>query len=90
MNATLYTTSGCPYCIQAKALLSRRGVNVTEIDVGASPDQRAALIARTGRRTVPQIYIEGNHVGGFDDLVAFDRIGGLRTADTQSDSVSGV
>lgn len=90
MNATLYTTRGCPYCIQAKALLSRRGVNVTEIDIGASPEQRAPLIARTGRRTVPQIYIEGNHVGGFDDLVAFDRIGGLKVADIRSNSVSGV
>ncbi|WP_271411408.1 glutaredoxin 3 [Pseudomonas sp. Q1-7] len=80
MKATLYTATGCPYCVQALALLSRRGLDITMIDVGADPEERAALVARTGRRTVPQIYVEGRHIGGFDDLRAFDRQGGLTAA----------
>jgi len=77
MSAQVYTAPGCPFCVQAKALLSRRGVSFSEIDAGADPAQRAALMARSGRRTVPQIYLDGRHIGGFDDLLAFARAGGL-------------
>jgi glutaredoxin 3 len=75
---TMYTTAVCPYCTRAKQLLKQRGVeNIEEIRVDADPAQREAMMTRTGRRTVPQIYIGGTHVGGFDDLSALDGKGGL-------------
>lgn len=74
---TLYTTSYCPYCLNAKALLARKGVVATEIDVESSPQLLAQMMHRTGRRTVPQIYIGDHHVGGFDDLAALERRGEL-------------
>lgn len=74
---TLYTTRHCPYCLNAKALLSRKGVVATEIDVESSPRLLAQMMQRTGRRTVPQIYIGDRHLGGFDDLAALDRQGEL-------------
>lgn len=74
----MYTTSWCPWCVRAKTLLAARGVEeVHEIDVEADVDGRAAMEARTGRRTVPQIFIGETHVGGFDDLAALDRSGDL-------------
>lgn len=77
-KVTMYTTGVCPYCIQAERLLKAKGV--TEIDklrVDLEPQLRATMMQRTGRRTVPQIYIDDFHVGGYDDLVALDRAGGL-------------
>jgi glutaredoxin 3 len=77
-NVTMYTTAVCPYCIQAKRLLKQRGVeNIEEIRIDTDPAQRDAMMQRTGRRTVPQIYIGQTHVGGHDDLVALDGKGGL-------------
>ncbi|MEY3271846.1 MAG: hypothetical protein RLZZ341_747 [Pseudomonadota bacterium] len=74
----MYTTQVCPYCIRAKALLKQRGVEqIEEIRVDLDPAQRAAMIAATGRRTVPQIFIGDTHVGGCDDLMALDQRGGL-------------
>ena len=74
----MYTTQVCPYCIRAKALLKQRGVEqIDEIRVDLDPAQRDAMIALTGRRTVPQIFIGDTHVGGCDDLVDLDRRGGL-------------
>ena len=74
----MYTTQVCPYCIRAKALLKQRGVQqIEEIRVDLDPTQRDAMIAATGRRTVPQIFIGDTHVGGCDDLVALDQRGGL-------------
>jgi glutaredoxin 3 len=74
----MYTTQVCPYCIRAKALLKQRGVEqIDEIRVDLDPAQRDAMIALTGRRTVPQIFIGDTHVGGFDDLVALDQRGSL-------------
>ncbi|HQP68363.1 MAG TPA: glutaredoxin 3, partial [Quisquiliibacterium sp.] len=68
----------CPYCQRAEQLLKQRGVDAIEkIRIDLDPSQRDAMIARTGRRTVPQIYIGETHVGGFDDLSALDRAGGL-------------
>lgn len=73
----IYTTPTCPYCHAAKALLSDKGVDYTEITV-LDPDLRAAMTVRAhGRRTVPQIFIGETHVGGYDDMAALDRQGGL-------------
>lgn len=74
----IYTTRTCPYCIAAKALLTKKGASFEEIDVGAQPDLRAAMMERAnGRRSVPQIFIGDRHIGGSDDLHALDRDGGL-------------
>jgi len=74
----IYTTQTCPYCIAAKQLLRKKGVAFTEIDVGRDPDLRQAMTRRAnGGRTVPQIFIDGTHVGGCDDLYALDYAGGL-------------
>ena len=74
----MYSTSVCPYCVRAEQLLRQRGVaEIDKIRIDADPALRDQMIARTGRRTVPQIYIGDTHVGGFDDLAALDRAGGL-------------
>jgi glutaredoxin 3 len=75
---TIYTRSTCPYCHMAKDLLARKGVAFEEIDIGREPERRSEMISRAaGRTTVPQIFIDGRHVGGCDDLYALDRAGGL-------------
>lgn len=75
---TIYTTSWCPYCTAAKALLRRKGVAFDEIDVEAVSGARAEMVRRAGGRTsVPQIFIGPEHVGGCDDLHALDRAGRL-------------
>lgn len=75
----MYTTQVCPYCIRAKALLKQRGVEaIDEVRIDLDPAQRDQMIALTGRRTVPQIFIGDTHVGGCDDLMALDRAGGLQ------------
>ena len=77
-KVTMYSTAVCPYCQRAEMLLKQRGV--TEIDkirIDLDPAQRDEMMAKTGRRTVPQIFICQTHVGGFDDLAALDREGGL-------------
>jgi glutaredoxin 3 len=74
----IYTTRYCPYCISAKALLSRKNVQFTEIDVSGDPAGRAKMIERAnGRMTVPQIFIGQTHVGGSDDLHELERAGRL-------------
>ena len=74
----MYTTQVCPYCIRAKALLKQRGVTeIEEIRIDVNAAEREAMMALTGRRTVPQIFIGSTHVGGFDDLAALDQSGGL-------------
>ncbi len=79
MNAVrMYTTQVCPYCVRAKALLKQRGVDqIDEVRIDLDPGQRDAMIALTGRRTVPQIFIGDTYVGGCDDLMALDRSGAL-------------
>jgi glutaredoxin 3 len=73
----IYTTPTCPYCHAAKSLLSRKGVEYSEIDV-LDPEVRAAMTQRAnGRRTVPQIFVGPTHVGGYDDMAALDRSGKL-------------
>ena len=79
MNAVrMYTTQVCPFCIRAKALLKQRGVDlIEELRIDLDPVQRDQMMALTGRRTVPQIFIGNTHVGGCDDLMALDRSGRL-------------
>jgi len=77
-TVTLYTTDTCPYCRNAKALLASRGVTTTqEINVQSEPGKFQEMLSRSGRRSVPQIFIGDTHVGGFDDLAKLDRQGGL-------------
>ncbi len=77
-QVTIYTTEVCPFCIRAKALLKQRGVaDLDEVRVDLDPSQRQQMMSRTGRRTVPQIFIGATHVGGCDDLIALDQRGGL-------------
>ena len=73
----MYATSWCPYCEAARQLLRRKGVSFEEISIEAEPAQREIMIRRSGRHTVPQIFIGGRHVGGSDDLHALDAAGGL-------------
>ena len=76
----LYTTRWCPYCTRARLLLRRKGVAFVDIDVDEPPGRRAEMIRRAGGRTsVPQIFIDGEHIGGSDELVALDEAGGLDT-----------
>lgn len=75
---TMYTTQVCPFCVRAKALLKQRGVEqIHEIRIDLDAPQRLQMMERTGRRTVPQIFIGDTHVGGCDDLIALDQRGGL-------------
>ena len=74
----MYSTAVCPYCIRAEQLLRARGVTeIEKVRIDLDPEQREAMMQRTGRRTVPQIYIGDTHVGGCDDLIALDQSGGL-------------
>lgn len=74
----IYTTPSCPYCSAAKQLLRKKGVAYSEIDVSRDPALRVAMTKRAmGSRTVPQIFVGGQHVGGCDDLHALDHAGGL-------------
>jgi glutaredoxin 3 len=74
----MYSTGVCPYCIRAEMLLKSKGVtDINKIRIDLDPVQRAEMMEKTGRRTVPQIYIGDTHVGGYDDLAALDRAGKL-------------
>jgi glutaredoxin 3 len=74
----LYTTMYCPYCSRARALLQRKGVAYVDIDIAEEPERRDEMIRRAqGRSTVPQIFINGEHIGGYDELAALDRAGEL-------------
>lgn len=77
-EVTIYTTGYCPYCSAAKALLARKGVAFAEIDVTGDDAARESLVERSGgRRTVPQVFIDGQSIGGYDELAALDRGGQL-------------
>jgi glutaredoxin 3 len=77
-NILMYTTAVCPYCINAEKLLISKGVKeIHKIRIDQEPEKREEMMQRTGRRTVPQIYIGERHIGGFDDLRALDLAGGL-------------
>jgi glutaredoxin 3 len=75
---TMYTTATCPYCIQAERFLRNKGVaEIAKVRVDLEPARRIEMMVKTGRRTVPQIYVGDTHVGGYEDLVALDRAGKL-------------
>ena len=77
-SITMYTTEFCPFCVRAERLLRTRGVaDIAKVRVDLDPERREEMRQRTGRRTVPQIYIGARHIGGYDDLVALDRAGEL-------------
>ena len=77
-DVMMYSTAVCPYCVRAEQLLRARGVaEIAKVRVDLEPSLRTEMMQRTGRRTVPQIYIGGVHVGGYDDLVVLDRAGKL-------------
>ena len=77
-QVTMYCTSVCPYCVRAEMLLKQRGVtDIHKIFIDRDPAQRSIMMERTGRRTVPQIFVSGRHVGGCDDLYALERSGKL-------------
>lgn len=79
-HVLMYSTAVCPYCLRAEALLKARGVTeIEKVRIDLDPGRRDEMIARTGRRTVPQIFVGPTHVGGFDDLSALDREGKLTT-----------
>lgn len=74
----MYCTAICPYCVRAEQLLQRKGVReIEKIRVDLRPELRLAMMEKTGRRTVPQIYISGEHVGGYDELASLDHDGQL-------------
>jgi glutaredoxin 3 len=73
----MYSTGVCPYCQMAERLLSAKGVGVDKVRIDLEPARRAEMMEKTGRRTVPQIYVGDTHVGGYDDLAALDRAGKL-------------
>jgi glutaredoxin 3 len=73
----VYTQDWCPYCVRAKSLLAKKGVEFREIDAPGGTAARAESQARSGRTSVPQIFIDGKHIGGCDDLVALERAGKL-------------
>ncbi len=76
-SVVMYATAWCPYCERARQLFARKHIAFQEIDVDRSPELRAEMMTRSGRRTVPQIFIGEVHVGGCDDLHALDAAGGL-------------
>ncbi len=76
-NVIIYTTEICPYCVRAKQLLQRKGISYQEVDVSDDDEQRRDLVKRTGRRTVPQIFINEQSIGGCDELYALERAGRL-------------
>jgi len=76
-SVVIYTTPWCPYCMQAKALLSQKSVRFEEVDVSLDPALRQQMTERSGRHTVPQIFIDDTAVGGCDDLFALERAGQL-------------
>jgi glutaredoxin 3 len=79
-EVTMYSTAICPYCVRAEQLLRAKGVaDIAKVRVDLEPARRAEMMQKTGRRTVPQIYIGGIHVGGYDDLVVLDRAGKLQS-----------
>ncbi len=74
----MYSTAVCPFCINAERLLTSKGVNeINKIRVDLQPEQRLEMMQKTGRRTVPQIYIDDQYIGGFEELRALDLAGGL-------------
>jgi glutaredoxin 3 len=85
-EVTIYTTGSCPYCVQAKRLLTHKGVAYTEIDVTGNAALRMEIMQASGRRTVPQIFIDGQSIGGFDELYQLEQSGELDVLLTPPDA----
>ncbi|MFZ2541910.1 MAG: glutaredoxin 3 [Gallionella sp.] len=80
VKVVMYSTAVCPYCIRAEQLLRSKGVSeIEKVRVDLQPELRVAMMEKTGRRTVPQIYINGKHVGGYEDLASLNHAGELDT-----------
>lgn len=77
MSVTLYTTPWCPFCVRAKSLLKQKGALFEDIDVSRDPDRKREMMEKSGQRTVPQIWIGEQHIGGCDELFALERQGKL-------------
>ena len=77
-DIVLYTTVMCPYCVAAKNFLKSRGASYREVRIDTDAEQRAKMLEKTRRSSVPQIFIDELHVGGYEELVALDRAGGLK------------
>lgn len=77
-DVTIYSTAICPYCVAAKNYLKNKGVAWTEVRIDKDPEARQRMLETTRRSSVPQIFVGDTHVGGYDDLVALDRAGGLQ------------
>ena len=75
----MYSTRFCPYCVRARSMLNSKNVEFTDIPVDSAPEKRREMIARSGRYTVPQIWIGAQHIGGFDDLAMLERQGRLNS-----------
>ena len=78
MKVELFTLAWCPFCVRARALLDRYGVVYEEIAVDRDPERRAEARSRSGRRTLPQLFVDGRHVGDCEEMQALDRAGQLR------------
>ena len=76
-NVTMYATPYCPFCMRARQLLDAKGIEFTELRVDRDPSLRREMMERSGRRTVPQIFVDDSHLGGFDDMHALDAAGKL-------------
>ncbi|MDH3354245.1 MAG: glutaredoxin 3 [Chromatiales bacterium] len=76
-TVVVYSSSHCPYCMRARALLDKKGVAYSEINLDSQPEKRSEMESLSGRTSVPQIFIDDFHVGGFDDMVELDMDGGL-------------
>jgi len=76
-NVVVYSTAMCPYCVRAKRLLQSKGVTIEEIRIDLDPQQMQVMMQRSNRRTVPQIFIDDLHVGGYDDIAELDAYGKL-------------
>lgn len=76
-DVIMYSTAYCPYCSRARDLLDAKGVTYTDIRIDDEPTKREEMISKSGRRTVPQIFINGQHIGGCDDMYALDQQGQL-------------
>ena len=88
MTATLYTRKLCSYCTQAKRLLTQLNIPYTEINIDGDPETARLMIEKSGRRTVPQIWIGTTHIGGFDDLYSLHQSGKLQGILTENNSGS--
>ena len=80
-KVVIYSTRICPYCVRAKNFFDKKNITYTEIMIDKDPSLIAEMVEKSGRQSVPQIFIDDQHIGGYDDLVDFDLDGGLKSDD---------